>query len=95
MKSSASFINPESKKHFSSEYRMRFALANPEFQENVKYIVPGEFAGKSTFKNDQLVNPVQPEFVISSSQRYNRGYNYTDVKNYGEDGNVTIGSYNE
>lgn len=52
MGGSQTYAIPESKKHYSSEYRMRFALANPEYQETIKYTVPGEYAGRSTFKND-------------------------------------------
>eukprot|EP00347_Sterkiella_histriomuscorum_P013956 403362713 len=58
-------LNSEQFKHFSSEYKRTFQMGSPELQEKIKYIVPGESAGKKTFKKT-LVNKAAEEILRQS-----------------------------
>lgn len=48
-------MDAEDGNHFTTEYKRRYLLGSPDFKERIKYIAPGEFAGKRTFK-EPLVN---------------------------------------
>ena len=54
-KSETKLVNPEDVSHFSSEYKRKYLLGSPDFKERLRYMEPGEFAGKRTFK-EPLVN---------------------------------------
>jgi hypothetical protein len=54
-KSQARMVNPEDTNHFNSEYKRRFMMGSPDFKERLRYLEPGEYAGKRTFK-EPLVN---------------------------------------
>ena len=62
-------LNPEETKHFSSEYKRRFLLGSPEFQQRLRYVEAGEFAGRSSFK-EPLVNKA-PEGGESEMEGWN------------------------